>query len=449
MLLMDVNKLSAVNFASMRKWLIFTIENLSDLDKRLAILANDFDHAQVLTDRYNEATGLYLETSRFNLLAGFGAIDIVSCPLNDLESVIKCHDWYFGFFSYELKFELFNLTDNGKNATIPFPNLFFFRPRFIIKTVGESNFVGYDSELDDEISAMVIVEKLKEINFPDDQEIKPPVQLNQIVGQTDYFKAIKSLQQHIGRGDIYEVNYCMEFVAESVASSPQVLFSNMMDLSPMPFSAFLKNGEHYVICASPERYLKKCGDKMISMPMKGTSARGKQNASAVSGRVLLEDSEKEQAENIMITDLVRNDLSKVAKPGTVKVDELCGIYAFPGVYQMVSTVSCELKGGVNWAEPIRCSFPMGSMTGAPKQRALELIDVYEKGSRGLYSGAIGYISPERDYDFNVVIRSLFLNKPKQKASFWVGSAITAQSNAEDEYNECLLKANVLMKILNQ
>jgi para-aminobenzoate synthetase component 1 len=433
----------------MRKWLIFTIDNLSDLDKRLAILANDFDHAQVLTDRYNEATGLYQETSRFNLLAGLGAIDNVSCPINDLESFIDCHDWYFGFFSYELKSELFNLTDNGKNVTIPFPNLFFFRPRFIIKTVGESNYIGYDSELDDAISAMAIVEKLNEINFSDHQEIKSTVQLSQIVGQTDYFKAIESLQQHIGRGDIYEVNYCMEFVAESVTTTPQMLFSNMMDLSPMPFSAFLKNGEHYVICASPERYLKKSGNIMTSMPMKGTSARGKQSSLADSGRVLLEDSAKEQAENVMITDLVRNDLSRVAKPGTVKVEELCGIYPFPGVYQMVSTVSCELKSGVNWAEPIRCSFPMGSMTGAPKQRALELIDVYEQGSRGLYSGAIGYITPERDYDFNVVIRSLFLNRTEQEASFWVGSAITAQSNAEDEYNECLLKANVLMKILNQ
>lgn len=430
----------------MRKWLTFTIDNSSDLDKRLTMLANNFDHAQVLTDRYNEASGLYLEMSKFNVLAGLGAIDIVSCPIKDLESVINCSDWYFGFFSYELKSKLFKLSGNGKIATIPFPNLFFFRPRYIIKAIDDHNYIGYDSELDDENSALAIVEKLKKISLPNHQKIKPIVKLSQCVGQTDYFKAVNALQQHIGRGDIYEVNYCMEFVAEFVASSPQMLFSNMMDLSPMPFSAFLKNGEHYVICASPERYLKKSGNKMISMPMKGTSARGNVN---ISGRVILEDSAKEQAENVMITDLVRNDLSRVAKPGTVKVEELCGIYPFPGIYQMVSTISCELKENANWAEPIRCSFPMGSMTGAPKQRALELIDIFENGSRGLYSGAIGYITPERDYDFNVVIRSLFLNRPKQKASFWVGSAITAQSNPVDEYNECLLKANVLMKILNQ
>jgi len=430
----------------MRKWLTFSIDNSLNLDKRLTVLAEDFIHAQVLTDRYNEPSGLYLKMSRFGILAGFGAIDVVECPVTELESFINRDDWYFGFLSYQLKSELFNLPDNGKDATIPFPKLYFFRPRFIIKTIGESNFFGYDSELDDEDTARVFIEKINQIDISVNQTFKGSVKLSQHVSQTDYFKAVEALQQHIGRGDIYEVNYCIEFSAQGVTSSPQALFSSMMDLSPMPFSAFLKNGEHYVICASPERYLKKSENKVFSMPMKGTSAREYLN---VSGRVKLEDSEKEQAENIMITDLVRNDLSRVAKPGTVKVDELCGIYAFPSVYQMVSTVSCQLKENVSWAEPIRCSFPMGSMTGAPKQRALELIDIYENGTRGLYSGAIGYITPERDFDFNVVIRSLFLNQTEKKASFWVGSAITAQSIAEDEYNECLLKANVLMKILNQ
>lgn len=433
----------------MRKWITVSLEDITDFDWRLTYLADEFKHALVLTDRYVEPSGVYGEMASFKILAGFGALDSVTCTVNELELKINQDDWYLGFFSYELKRELFNHQGSCQKATVNFPVLFFFRPRYLIKNDGDKILIGYDDAHDDEASASNIIEKIKAFQKDDAQKSNQNIHVIQNVSQLEYFKAVDHMKKHIIRGDIYEINYCMEFTANCVTQDPQSLFSKMMDLSPMPFSAFLKNDEDYVLCASPERYLKKSGRKVISMPMKGTALRRNQDVTLDSDKALLKNSEKEQAENIMIADLVRNDLSRVAKAGTVKVEELCGIYSFPRVLQMVSTVSCEMKIGVKWAEPIRCSFPMGSMTGAPKQRALELIDAYEKGSRGIYSGAIGYITPQRDFDFNVVIRSLFLNRKLGKASFWVGSAITAQANANDEYNECLLKAGVLMNLLNQ
>ncbi len=432
----------------MRKWIKFPINDISDFNHRLTCLANDFDHALVLTDNYGEASGVYQKWSRFKCLAGFGALDFITCSIKELESYVNCNDWYLGYFSYELKSELFSLRQNSNKATIDFQPLFFFRPRYLIKNEGNIASLGYDDTHDDEASAKEIIDKVRSVHISYNQELTTGVKVRQKVNKSDYHKAVESIKKHILLGNIYEINYCMEFLAEGILNTPQFLFSKMMDLSPMPFSAFLKNDEHYVLCASPERYLKKNGNKVLSMPMKGTSARGNIDAGYVLERNVLQHSDKEQSENIMITDLVRNDLSRVAKPGTVEVDEICGIYPFPGVFQMVSTVSCELKKGIKWAEPIRCSFPMGSMTGAPKQKALELIDQFESGTRGLYSGAIGYITPERDFDFNVVIRTLFYNKESGKASFWVGSAITSQANADDEYNECLLKAGVIMRILN-
>lgn len=432
----------------MRKWITLKTDTIYDLEWRLTSIASDYDHTLILTDKYKEASRLYNSMSRYKILAGFGALDTFCCSVNDLESSVKHNDWYLGFFSYDLKRDLFNIPDSTKNTTIYFPPLFFFRPRYIIRSDGYSIVLGYDTDYDDETNAGKFIEKIEALSVINNHLSVSNVSIKQCVIKEDYIKSVESIKKHIARGDIYEINYCIEFITEGVSEIPELLFSKMMDISPMPFSAFLKNDEHYVLCASPERYLKKEGNKVFSMPMKGTSKRLNHDLFDTEGYSVLKNSGKEHSENIMITDLVRNDLSRFAKPGSVNVDELCGIYPFPGVYQMVSTVSCELKNGITWAEPIRCSFPMGSMTGAPKQRAIELIDIFEKGSRGLYSGAIGYITPDKDFDFNVVIRSLLLNKNNKKGSFSVGSAITSESKAEDEYNECLLKAEAIIKILN-
>lgn len=418
-----------------------------DLEQGLTRLASEYDEALVLTDRYVEASGMYRLLSRYKLLAGLGAVEVIQASVHELESRINKDDWYLGYFSYAVSTELFDSLQSTKAATIDFPSLMFFRPKYLIKQEAGKVSLGYLPDRDDALSAGRLIQKIISGLTATSDDAGKGVKVRHTVNRQAYCDTVEAIQKHIHRGDIYEMNYCIEFVADKVTISPEYLFQRLLDLSPMPFSAFLKSGEQYVLCASPERYLKKADHRLISMPMKGTALRDDNSEGGVADASNLYSSPKERSENIMITDLVRNDLARVALPGTVQVEELCGVYPFPGIYQMVSTIACTIKDHRCWAEAIRSSFPMGSMTGAPKQRAIELIDVFEAGARGIYSGAMGYITPERDFDFNVVIRSLFLNSTLQKASFWVGSAITAQAKAEEEYQECLLKASALMRIL--
>ena len=216
----------------------------------------------------------------------------------------------------------------------------------------------------------------------------------------------------------------------------------------MPFASFYKQNQNVLMGASPERYLCKRGDKLYSQPIKGTYRRGKNPEEDKQLKTALRDDLKEQTENVMIVDLVRNDLSRTAAKSSVKVEELFGMYTFPQVHQLISTVSSTLKSDVHFTEAIRCSYPMGSMTGAPKISAMKLIDQYEKTKRELYSGSVGYIDPYGNFDFNVVIRSLLYDTQKQYLSLTVGGAITNQSDAEKEYEECLLKAKAIFEQQN-
>ncbi|HTQ28427.1 MAG TPA: chorismate-binding protein, partial [Puia sp.] len=215
-----------------------------------------------------------------------------------------------------------------------------------------------------------------------------------------------------------------------------------------PFGGYYKLGDVQLLCASPERYLSRRGRRLLSQPIKGTWARDLQNSRQDElYKSALFNNAKERAENVMIVDLVRNDLSRVCVAGSVKVEELFGIYTFPQVHQMISAVVGEPETGRTWVDMVRSGFPMGSMTGAPKRRVLQLIETYERNRRGLFSGAIGYVTPERDFDFNVVIRSILYNANLHQLSFSVGSGITFYSQAGQEYEECMLKAAAIKKVL--
>jgi para-aminobenzoate synthetase component 1 len=253
------------------------------------------------------------------------------------------------------------------------------------------------------------------------------------------------LQQHIHRGDIYEVNFCQEFYA-TVKFSPEQAYLKLQKYSPAPYSCILKLNKNYLLAASPERFLKKTGKKIISQPIKGTSERNSNPKKDTLLKESLRTSPKERSENIMIVDLVRNDLSRIAEPGSVNVDELCGVYSFEHVHQMISSISATLTtDSIN--QIIRATFPMGSMTGAPKLNALKLAEDFEPVKRGIYSGAVGYITPEKDFDFNVVIRCIQYNVENMYLSYMVGGAITSLSIAEDEYKECLIKARAMEVLL--
>jgi para-aminobenzoate synthetase component I len=280
------------------------------------------------------------------------------------------------------------------------------------------------------------------------------VSIENRVSKIEYIQIIERLKEHILRGDCYEINFCQEFYAENALIDPVAVYKKLSAVSPNPFSALYKmpadtdGNDRWLICASPERFLKKRGNKILSQPIKGTSKRitGNDEKDKLS-KDELSNSAKDRSENVMVVDLVRNDLAKVCKEGTVKADELYGIYSFPQVHQMISTVSGELKDDVSFQEIIKATFPMGSMTGAPKKRVMELIEQYEKTKRGIFSGAVGYISPDGDFDFNVVIRSIMYNAATNYLSFLAGSGITFYSDPEKEWDECLMKAEAIKKVL--
>lgn len=346
--------------------------------------------------------------------------------------------WMTGFFTYDLKNEIEDLTSENQDG-LGFPGLYFFVPQCLL--IFQKNKVEIIADdpagIFKTIAGQVLSRKSGEAM----------VDIRSQLSKAGYIEAVKKIQRHINRGDIYVTNFCQEFFAENAVIDPLSVFVKLNKVSPNPFSAFFKLKDKYVLCATPERFLAKRGDKLISQPIKGTAKRG---VTAAEDEALINELRthtKELQENVMIVDLVRNDLTLSAKPGTVKTEELYGIYSFAHVHQMISTVVCELAENVGAVQAIKNSFPMGSMTGAPKINAMQLMEQYEKSRRGVYSGAIGYFSPDGDFDFNVVIRTLLYNETNKYLSFHAGSAITYYADAEKEYEECLLKAQAILQVL--
>jgi para-aminobenzoate synthetase component 1 len=276
-----------------------------------------------------------------------------------------------------------------------------------------------------------------------------PINFTPRFTREEYLSTVDALRRHILRGDCYEINFCQEFFAQPVSIDPYATWQALSQASPNPFSAFYRLDHRYLLCASPERFLKKTGDTLFSQPIKGTAPRRQDGLADRRRQQELYHSAKDRAENVMVVDLVRNDLSRICRPGSVRVSELFGIYAFPQVYQMISTITGTLLPGLDWTDALRHCFPMGSMTGAPKHRVTQLIARYERSRRGLFSGAVGYITPEGDFDWNVVIRSLLYNQQSGYLSYQVGSGITWYSDPEAEYEECLVKAEGIRKALGQ
>ena len=353
----------------------------------------------------------------------------------------KNNGWLFGHFGYDLKNETEHLSSTNFDG-IAFGDMYFFVPEVVIKlTENEVHIFCEDSAI--KILKSILCEPLA---FPPNK--RSEFVIKNRISKAGYIETIQKLKQHILRGDCYEINFCQEFFAEDAEIDPLQVFHKLIQLSPNPFAALYKLNDKFCICASPERYLKKEGNKIFSQPIKGTSKRDLVNKdNDLKNKNYLSANEKEKSENVMVVDLVRNDLSKVCKEGSVKVDELFGVYSFPQVHQMISTISGEVKNNIDWIDIIKATFPMGSMTGAPKKRVMELIEQYEQTKRGLFSGAIGYINPDGDFDFNVVIRSIFYNSSDKYLSFNAGSGITFYSDAAKEYEECLLKAAAMRKVL--
>ena len=350
------------------------------------------------------------------------------------------HDFIPGYFAYDLKNQAEDLYSLNPD-NLGFQDIFFFLPQHSIQIKGNEVQITTDSP-----DALWKVLNEYEISKSVIPTAKPKIQSR--FSREEYINSVKEIQKHIQRGDIYELNFCQEFYAENYCINPLEVFIHLNNISPTPFANYFKINNHFIISATPERFLSRRGNKLICQPIIGTSSRKSDIIQDEEQKNLLLKNEKERSENVMIVDLVRNDLTKSAKPGTVKVEELFGLYSFKQVHQMISTVVCQAKEGLSNTEIISNTFPMGSMTGAPKISAMKLSEKYERSKRGVYSGALGYFAPNGDFDFNVVIRTILYNADSNYLSFHAGSAITLDSEPEKEYDECLLKGMAILEVLS-
>jgi para-aminobenzoate synthetase component 1 len=366
--------------------------------------------------------------------------------LNELQQFIHAHgnEYLFGWIGYDVKNEVFPLTSENKDQ-LEIPEIFLWKPEHVVKLYKE-HYEFLQGEKTEECFAFLnqFLEEETDHNFH-----PYPIEFKSRISKSEYLSKVSTLIDHIQRGDIYEVNFCQEYYAENIELDFLLdAYFKLNDITKAPFSSFVHFNQFTALCGSPERYIKKEGTKIISQPIKGTAPRDKDPVIDHVIREELLNDPKERAENVMIVDLVRNDLSKIAEPNSVQVDELFGIYTFNTVHQMISTISCIQKENISFTDVIRATFPMGSMTGAPKKRALELIEEHESFKRGLYSGTIGYIAPNGDFDWNVVIRTMLYNRDKKYLSCSVGSAITIASDPEKEYDECRLKVERILSGMN-
>ncbi|GAA4303537.1 aminodeoxychorismate synthase component I [Aestuariibaculum suncheonense] len=362
--------------------------------------------------------------------------------LKDYQTQTK--DWIFGYFTYDLKNAVEPLESNNFDG-LGFPDLYFFQPKRLFFLKDDQVDVQYLNMVDDEMETDF--DAIQAVNISEHQHHRDPIRIKLRIHKDAYQEKVTTMLEHIHRGDIYEANFCQEFYAEDTQIPPLEIYNKLNSISNPPFATFLKCDDKYLLSASPERYIKKEGNKVISQPIKGTAKRALDLVEDEQLKKELFENEKERSENIMIVDLVRNDLSKTAIKGSVEVEELCKIYTFDQVHQMISTVTSEVKPETHPVDIIETTFPMGSMTGAPKFSAMKIIEALEETKRGLYSGAVGYFSPTGDFDFNVVIRSILYNETKNYVSYSVGGAITAKSDPLKEYEECLVKAKAMRQVL--
>ena len=384
--------------------------------------------------------------SRFDCIAAAGA-EAVCLPQHNKLQQLKIFtqtsaDWLFGHIGYDLKNEIENLSSRHHDKLL-FPDLFFFQPQVVMYLQGNILTIESLHEKPEIVYKNVIETKVDRFVFTQNK-----IQLQSRIDKEIYIGIIGQLQQHILRGDCYEINFCQEFFSEETTINPIEVYMQLSHFSSAPFSAYYKLNDKYAFCASPERFLQKKNTRLISQPIKGTLKRNLDDV--IDDNALkqqLKNSVKNKIENVMITDLVRNDLSKICRRGSVDVTELFGVYSYPQVHQMITTVEGETEETINFADALKAMFPMGSMTGAPKRRVMQLTEQYEHSKRGLYSGSLGYITPQNDWDFNVVIRSILYNETNRYLSFQTGGAITFGSDAEEEYEECLLKAEAMRKAL--
>lgn len=421
---------------------VFQVDNTHQFKKHALQWAQQFDEVC-----FFQSNGYNDDYSQIDSLLAVKAMDSFICQGFDAFHALEKfrarypQQWMPGFLSYDLKNEIEDLTTSFPDR-LEFPEAYFFVPTIVLYFQdGKVKIEGHDPE-------RIFNSILAADNTVTEEIGLKNVHFKKRMSKAAYIEAFQHLLAHIQQGDIYEVNLCQEFYAKNVVLSPLAVYQKLNEISPTPFSCFFKIKNKYILSASPERFLAKRGNTLISQPIKGTAPRGETPNEDHAIIAALKNSPKEIAENVMIVDLVRNDLTRSAEKGSVKADRRLELHTFEQVHQLVSTITCQKQAGLSDVEVIRNTFPAGSMTGAPKISAMKLCDRYESSKRGIYAGAVGYFDPSGNFDFNVVIRSLLYNEKKKYLSFHTGGAITIEADPEKEYAECLLKASAILKTLN-
>nr|WP_321244712.1 anthranilate synthase component I family protein [uncultured Psychroserpens sp.] len=428
----------------MRQVKIQHISNPEAFKKQLLNWSQQFDEV-IWLDSNNYAQ----KYSSYDAVLAVEAFTVFQTDYFDAFNQLKeyqslTNDWIFGYLSYDLKNDVEHLSSNNHDE-LGFSDLSFFQPKKLFFLKGHVLETHYLNLVEDELEQDL--KSINDLNYEKRDYLDNNIKIKLRIHKDEYFNKLNELLSHIQRGDIYEASFCQEFYAENTTINPFETYQQLNAISKPPFATFLKLYDKYLLSASPERYIKKEGLKITSQPIKGTAKRSLDKTEDEQLIKSLSEDIKERSENVMIVDLVRNDLSKTAIKGSVNVEELCKVYTFDQVHQMISTVTSQVNESTHPVDIIKTTFPMGSMTGAPKISAMKIIEELEETKRGLYSGAVGYFSPDNDFDFNVVIRSILYNETNRYVSYSVGGAITAKSEPLKEYEECLVKAKAMREVL--
>ncbi|MEO8934995.1 MAG: anthranilate synthase component I family protein, partial [Xanthomarina sp.] len=370
----------------MRTTLPYKPESIDTFKKQLLVWSQQFHEVVWLdSNRYNQ------RYSSFDAVMAVDAITSIQTDfyeafnkLKEYQTITK--DWLFGYLSYELKNAVEDLKSENYDG-LKFPELYFFQPKKLFLFKDDTVEIQYlnmvADEWEDDLEA---IKNISDCLIPlDAVESNKTIKIEPRLQKDEYLCKVNKMLELIHRGDIYEANFCQEFYAENTRIQPLESYQKLNNISKPPFATYLKIGDKYVLSASPERYLKKIGTKIISQPIKGTAKRSTDTEEDNRLKEALSVDEKERNENIMIVDLVRNDLSKTATKGSVKVEELCQVYTFPQVHQMISTIISKINILEHPVHVIESTFPMGSMTGAPKISAMKIIEDLEVTKRGVYS----------------------------------------------------------------
>jgi para-aminobenzoate synthetase component I len=408
----------------------------ASLKQRLLHWASSHRHC-VFLDSCGSSVDAYGEYDFLIGVAQAEAPSMVS-DLKELDTAVETAGaWWFGYLNYDLKSEIEPRLHSDLQAEVKFPTLSFFQADIVITKRRDSAQLVFETGFSPAIWEEILWQEIAENTVADFSGFASNFDA------ASYCATVERLRQHIHAGDCYEINLSQNFTAKAHLSAPAALWERLVALSPVPFAGFGKWQDLYLLCASPERFLQLQHGLLRTQPIKGTAPRSPDAAQDLAFAQALQASEKERAENVMIVDLSRNDLHRSCEVGSVTVPHLFEVQQFPQVHHLVSTIEGRKRAEVSLAQVMRHTFPPGSMTGAPKVRTCELIARYEQRARGLYAGALGYIAPSGDFDFNVVIRSLVYDASSARISYHVGGAITWDSVPEAEYAETLLKAKAI------